>query len=131
MVLAEGTLIEELCRYDKRLRDGVNGIVRIYVKDTIPQETLDSLAESIIVTGPVTQDCRVVTIPFEKGMLSLTLIATEASSNLGNDITSWQLMSDDPDPLKEIAPLGIPLVAWAVGLTIAGIALSGYGRSNE
>lgn len=102
--------LDEVPQYESSFNEGDTGELHIYLQNNISQEQLltlqhDILATGVVLTREITQDARIIIIPFKKAMPALLAIAS-AVSTISGFIIGYQL-------LKEVK-MGLPLWGWAV-----------------
>ena len=114
-LISQGLELKELPEHEDKLREGDRGEVRLYLSESISQDSLQQLQDNILsqgvtLTEPIKQDARIVVVRFEKRIAPLLIIAGIVVVG----IVGWQL-------LKEAAK--IPVWMWAIGAIALGVYL--------
>ncbi len=106
--------LTDLSQYETQYSEGDTGEVRVYLDRQLTDEALRSIennirSQGVVLTGPVTQDVRVLVIPFKKAIAPLAIIAivVGAVALVGSTILGWQIFKS--------VKAGVPLWVWGVG----------------
>ncbi len=103
-----------LSQYETQYNEGDTGEVRVYLSGQLDNEALRAIEDKIrgqglVLTGPITQDARVLVIPFKKAIAPLAIIAivVGAVALVGSTILGWQIFKS--------VQAGVPLWVWGIG----------------
>jgi len=98
--------------YEVNFGEGDRGEIRLYLAEPLTQEQVDSIetelcSQGVVLTGPVVQDARVLSIKFEKRIAPLLIIGGVVAAVVAG-LLGWQIF--------KTTQMGVPWWLWAVGI---------------
>ena len=96
-LVAQGQCVEDMSRADSLFQEGESGEVRLYLSRPLTSVELTNLDKKLresgaVLTGPIQQASTVVSIPFQKELPFLILLAPLAA---GLGVLGWQLLKPE------------------------------------
>jgi len=109
-----GQDLSSLPNYEVYYGEGDRGEVRFYVDRMLSEEKIQELQdrilnEGVVLTEPIQQNSRIISIKFEKRLAPLAIIAIVVGGivAIGAGLLGWQIW--------KTTQMGVPLWVWLVG----------------